>query len=187
MAVQRVPRHPACRAPVVGALRTAEEFGRAFPGLTVVTSGGSTIVDSVDPGPVLVLATPGAEPHLIGGYRVVVLLDTWLMLGRDDVRVDEESHRRWFNALALAGPGATAVAVGDPATLQSLVRADPVGFAVRGWPTARRRICRRPGGSRSSTPTTTCWPSWLADPGRSMPRRSVRLLLIHVTPRRDSG
>jgi primosomal protein N' (replication factor Y) len=53
------------------------------------------------------------------------------MLGREDVRVDEESHRRWFNALALARPGGRAVAVGDAQTLQALVRADPAGFAAR--------------------------------------------------------
>lgn len=119
------------RAPVVGALRTAEEFARAFPHIDVVTSGGQTILDTIEPGRVLVLATPGAEPHVVGGYNVVILLDTWLMLARDDVRVEEESHRRWFNALALAGNGAVAVAVGEPTILQALVRADPVGFAVR--------------------------------------------------------
>ncbi|MET0767491.1 MAG: primosomal protein N' [Aeromicrobium sp.] len=119
------------RAPVVGALRTAEEFARAFPGTEVVTSGGATVRGSVPPGRVIVLATPGAEPHVDGGYDVVVLMDTWLMLARDDVRVEEESHRRWFNALALAGPDARAVAVGETAVLQALVRADPVGFATR--------------------------------------------------------
>ena len=119
------------RAPVVGALRTAEEFGLAFPGLRVVTSGGETILDDVEPGRVLVLATPGAEPQVASGYDVVVLLDTWLMTGRDDVRVDEEAHRRWFNALALAGRGAEAIAVGDAGMLQALVRSDPVGFAAR--------------------------------------------------------
>ncbi len=119
------------RAPVVGQLRTAEEFGQAFPDLTVVTSGGDTILDEIEPGRSLVLATPGAEPHVAGGYDVVVLLDTWLMTGRDDVRVEEEAHRRWFNALALAGPGAEAIAVGDAAMLQALVRADPAGFAAR--------------------------------------------------------
>ncbi len=31
-----------------------------------VTSGGDTIVDDVEPGRVLVLATPGAEPHVAG-------------------------------------------------------------------------------------------------------------------------
>ncbi len=119
------------RSPVVGALRTAEEFARAFPDLEVVTSGGQTILDEVEPGRRLVLATPGAEPHVAGGYDVVILLDTWLMLAREDVRVEEESHRRWFNALALGRPGATAIAVGDAHTLQALVRADPAGFAAR--------------------------------------------------------
>lgn len=119
------------RAPVVGQLRTAEEFAKAFPDLQVVTSGGDTILDDVGPGRMLVLATPGAEPHVRGGYDVVVLLDTWLMTGRDDIRVEEEAHRRWFNALALAGPGASAVAVGDASMLQALVRSDPAGFAAR--------------------------------------------------------
>ena len=58
-------------------------------------------------------------------------MDTWLMLARDDVRVVAEAHRRWFNALALAREAAPAVAVGDPATVQALVRADPVGLAQR--------------------------------------------------------
>lgn len=119
------------RAPVVGALRTAEEFARAFPDREVVTSGGTGVLDDLPAGRRIVLSTPGAEPHVEGGYDVVVLLDTWLMLGREDVRVDEESHRRWFNALALARPDGRAVAVGDPQTLQALVRADPAGFATR--------------------------------------------------------
>ena len=119
------------RSPVVGALRTAEEFSRAFPGLDVVTSGGSNVLGDLPAGRRIVLATPGAEPHVDGGYDVVILLDTWLMLGREDVRVDEESHRRWFNALALARRGGRAVAVGDAQTLQALVRADPAGFAAR--------------------------------------------------------
>lgn len=121
------------RAPVVGQLRTAEEFAAAFPERHIVTSGGDTVLDEIaaEPGLPLVLATPGAEPRVAGGYAAVVLLDTWLMLSRDDVRVVEESHRRWFNALALAGFGARAVAVGDTAVLQGLVRADPAGVAAR--------------------------------------------------------
>lgn len=119
------------RAPTVGHLRTAEEYAAAFPDREIVTSGGSAVLDRIEPGPALVLATPGAEPSVHGGYRLVVLMDTGLMLMRDDVRVVEEAHRRWFNALALAAEPAAAVAVGEPASLQSLVRADPVGFAQR--------------------------------------------------------
>jgi primosomal protein N' (replication factor Y) len=119
------------RSPVVGALRTAEEFARAFPDREVVTSGGTAVLSEVPAGRRIVLATPGAEPRVEGGYDAVILLDTWLMLAREDVRVDEESHRRWFNALALGRPGGRAVAVGDPQILQALVRADPAGFATR--------------------------------------------------------
>jgi primosomal protein N' (replication factor Y) len=119
------------RAPTVGHLRTAEEYAAAFPDRTVVTSGGSDVRDTVEGADVIVLATPGAEPRVEGGYALVVLMDTWLMLVRDDVRVVEEAHRRWFNALAAARETAPAVAVGEPAALQALVRADPVGFAQR--------------------------------------------------------
>lgn len=119
------------RAPTVGQLRTAEEFGRAFPNHAVVTSGGTQVLDEAPEGRTIVLSTPGAEPPVSGGYGLVMLLDTWLMLARDDVRILEESHRRWFNALALAGPDARAVVIGDPAQLQALVRADPVGLAER--------------------------------------------------------
>jgi len=120
------------RAPVVGQLRTAEEFAQAFSDRRIVTSGGSSVLDEVDVDGderLLVLATPGAEPTVRYGYQTVVLLDAWLMLLRDDVRVVSESFRRWFNALALAAHGATAVAVGAPATLQPLVRADPIAVA----------------------------------------------------------
>ncbi len=119
------------RAPVVGQLRTAEEVARAFDDREVMTSGGDTVLSQVERGRTLVLATPGAEPEVEGGYALVVLLDTWLALSRDDVRVVEEAHRRWFNALALAGPDARAVVVGEPADLQALVRADPVGVVER--------------------------------------------------------
>lgn len=127
---------PACggttvRATSIGHRRTAEEYARAFPDREVVTSGGDAVLDSVGHDRLVVLATPGAEPVAAGGYELVVLMDTWLMLGRDDVRVVEESHRRWFNALALARETASAIAVGDAAVLQSLVRADPAGLAAQ--------------------------------------------------------
>lgn len=113
------------RAPIVGATRTAEEFSQSFPQHSVVTSSGeSRYNDAVTDG-VIVLATPGAEPNSAHGYQLVVLLDTSLALARDDLRVVEETHRRWFNALALAAPGASAVAVGELSELQALVRADP--------------------------------------------------------------
>ena len=63
----RPSRCPACgghrlRSSVVGARRTAEELGRAFPGVPVERSGAGTVLDAVGAGPRLVVSTPGAEP-----------------------------------------------------------------------------------------------------------------------------
>ena len=147
---------PACggrglRAPVVGDLRTAEELGRAFPRVTVRRSSGDRVLDSVDDRPAIVVATPGAEPPAKDGYAAVVLLDTWLMLARPDLRADEEAVRRWFNAAALAraaDQGGRVVAVGEPShpALQALVRWDPAGFAGR--EAAERGAAHLPPASR---------------------------------------
>ena len=124
------------RAPVVGATRTAEELGRAFPSTTVRQSMGGSVLDQVPSTPALVVATPGAEPRADGGYAAAVLLDTGLMLLRADLRASEEALRRWLNVTALVRPGeqgGTVIAVGDTGSrpLQALVRTDPAGFADR--------------------------------------------------------
>jgi primosomal protein N' (replication factor Y) len=123
----------ALRATVVGARRTAEELGRAFPGVPVRTSGRDEVLATVAGEPSLVVATPGAEPVADGGYGAVLLLDGWTMLGRADLRAGEEALRRWFAAAALARSDARVVAVADrglPA-VQALTRWDPAGAAAR--------------------------------------------------------
>ncbi|MFL6128702.1 MAG: primosomal protein N' [Mycobacteriales bacterium] len=124
------------RAAVVGAGRTAEELGRAFPGVPVRTSGGAAVLTSVPAGPALVVATPGAEPRAEDGYGAALLLDGWALLSRPDLRAGEETLRRWANAAALVRPAAAGgrVVVGaDPGlpVVQALVRWDPAGFAER--------------------------------------------------------
>ncbi|MGA8848184.1 MAG: primosomal protein N' [Nocardioides sp.] len=121
------------RAPILGESRTAEELGRSFPSTLVRTSAGDHVLAGVDPRAGIVVATPGAEPVADGGYAAVVLLDTWLLLARDDSRAEEEALRRWSNAVGLLRPGGSALAVGDPAhpALQALVRWDQPGFARR--------------------------------------------------------
>ncbi len=126
----------ALRAPVIGHRRTAEELGRAFPRVPVRRSAGDGVLETVEDHPQIVIATPGAEPAADHGYAAVVLLDTWLVLARPDLRSGEEAARRWFNAATLARPASAhgrVVAVGEsrhPA-LQALVRWDPAGFAER--------------------------------------------------------
>jgi primosomal protein N' (replication factor Y) (superfamily II helicase) len=122
------------RAVVVGARRTAEELGRAFPGIPVVTSAGEAIVPEVAARPTVVVATPGAEPRASGGYGAALLLDTWALLGRQDLRAAEDALWRWMTAAALVrarGDGGVVTVVADASipTVQSLIRWDPVGHA----------------------------------------------------------
>ncbi|MFI6038400.1 primosomal protein N' [Streptomyces sp. NPDC051315] len=124
------------RAQVVGARRTAEELGRAFPAVPVRTSGREHVLDTVPGTPALVVSTPGAEPVAEGGYAAALLLDGWAMLSRPDLRAGEDALRRWIAAASLVRPqgsGGTVVVVAEPTLrpVQALVRWDPVGHAVR--------------------------------------------------------
>ncbi|HEY0815443.1 MAG TPA: primosomal protein N' [Pseudonocardia sp.] len=124
------------RAGVVGSRRTAEELGRAFPGVPVRTSGGgapvlATAADRAE----IIVATPGAEPRAPAGYGAALLLDGWALLARPDLRVAEETLRRWMAAAATVVPhaeGGRVLVMADPALapVQALVRWDPVGHAA---------------------------------------------------------
>jgi primosomal protein N' (replication factor Y) (superfamily II helicase) len=123
--------HDKIRAIVTGAERTAEELGRAFPGVTVRTSGGEKVIPQVSGEPALVIATPGAEP--LGRYAAALLLDGWALLGRPSLRAGEEALRRWLAAAALVGGDGTVLVHADAAlpAVQALIRWDPAGFAER--------------------------------------------------------
>jgi primosomal protein N' (replication factor Y) len=144
------------RAAVVGARRTAEELGRAFPGTPVRTSGRDSVVEAVAAEPALVVATPGAEPVADGGYGAVLLLDTWALLTRADLRAGEETLRRWMAAAALARPAGAGgqvvvVADGGLAAVQALLRWDPATFARREL--AERRELGFPPAARMASLT----------------------------------
>jgi len=95
-----------------GSERTADELGRAFPGVRIIVSDGEHPVMAVDGRPALVVATRGAEPSADGGYRAVVLLDGDRMLQAEDLRIGESCLRWWSNAAALAAAGAPVHLVG---------------------------------------------------------------------------
>ncbi|MDQ0283154.1 primosomal protein N' (replication factor Y) [Rhodococcus fascians] len=122
------------RAVVIGAGRTAEELGRAFPGVPIHNSGGATVLDTVRPGGSLVVSTVGAEPTVDGGYGAALLLDGWALLGRADLRAAEETLRRWMTAASMVRPGSAGgrvvvVAESEIPTVQALVRWDPLWHA----------------------------------------------------------
>ena len=122
------------RAGVVGSRRTAEELGRAFPGVPVrISGGGAPVLATVADPPEIVVATPGAEPR--AAYGAALLLDGWALLARPDLRVAEETLRRWMAAAALVVPhtdGGRVLVMADPGLppVQALVRWDPVGHAA---------------------------------------------------------
>jgi primosomal protein N' (replication factor Y) (superfamily II helicase) len=129
---------PACggrrlRAVVVGSARTAEELGRAFPSVPIRISSGDTVLADVPAQPSVVVATPGAEPDVTGGYGAALLLDGWALLGRADLRAGEEALRRWLNAAALVRPEGQVVVAADASVpaVQALIRWDAPGNAAR--------------------------------------------------------
>ncbi|MEU9047293.1 MULTISPECIES: primosomal protein N' [unclassified Kitasatospora] len=124
------------RAQVIGARRTAEELGKAFPRIPVRTSGRDSVLVTVPDEPSLVISTPGAEPVVEGGggYGAALLLDGWALLSRPDLRAGEETLRLWLAAAALvrsSTEGGTVVVVAEPSArpVQALVRWDPLGHA----------------------------------------------------------
>jgi primosomal protein N' (replication factor Y) len=109
----------------------------------------------------VVVATPGAEPVAEGGFGAVLLLDTWALLTRADLRATEEALRRWMNAAALARPGGRVVVAADgglPA-VQALLRWDPAWYAAREL--AERRELGFPPAARMASLTGT--PDAVAD------------------------
>jgi primosomal protein N' (replication factor Y) len=150
---------PACgsdrlRAVSVGAGRTAEEIGRAFPGIPVINSSGQKVRVEVPDQPALVVATPGAEPFCRAGYGAALLLDGSAMLARPDLRAAEETLRRWMAAAAMvrsAGAGGRVVIGADASlpSVQALIRWDPVGHATAEL-AARRELGFPPAAAMAS-------------------------------------
>ena len=139
------------RSLATGAVRTAEELGRAFPSVPVRTSRGQAILASVPATPAIVVATPGAEPTVADGYAAALLLDGRALLGRATLRAAEEALRRWLNAAALVRPasaGGKVIVMADASlpVVQALVRWDPVIFSE--WESAERLALNFPPSVR---------------------------------------
>ncbi|MDM7831197.1 primosomal protein N' [Cellulomonas edaphi] len=129
----------ALRSVRVGSERTAEELGRAFPGVPVRVSGARAaggVLATVRDAPALVVATPGAEPVAPGGYAAAILLDAAVSTAGSALGLLPDALRRWLAAAALVRPsseGGSVLLVGDAEerATQALVRWDPSGLASR--------------------------------------------------------
>lgn len=135
-----------------GSGRTAEELGRAFPGVRIIIADGDHQVVTVGEESALVIATRGAEPIADGGYRAVLLLDGERMLARESLRVGEDCLRWWSNAISLAAPGAPTVLVGVGGALASALATWRLSAYARSELDDRRRL-RFPPAIRVATVT----------------------------------
>lgn len=135
-----------------GSVRTAEDLGRAFPGVKVIVADGERPILSVPSSPALVVATRGAEPVAEGGYRAVLLLDGERMLARESLRVAEDCLRWWSSAVALAATGAPILLVGVGGPLASTMATWRLSDYVS-TELADRRSLRFPPAVRVATVT----------------------------------
>ena len=120
------------RQGTAGSTRTAAELGKSFPGVAVTEATWSHRVEQLKAGKRLVVATPGAEPVIDGGYAAVILLDGQRLLSKDTIRATEQAVAAWSNAISLLAPGGTAVGVGLASPLgQKLALWDQVGIAAQ--------------------------------------------------------
>lgn len=150
----------------IGASRTAEELGRAFPGVRVIVADGERSIQAIDARPAIVVATRGAEPIAAGGYRAVLLLDGERMVARESLRVGEDCLRWWSDAAALAADDAPVILVGVGGALASaLVTGRHAEYARAEL--ADRRALRFPPAIRVAT--VTGLPETVAEALASLP------------------
>ncbi|MCL1923190.1 MAG: hypothetical protein FWG15_04950 [Propionibacteriaceae bacterium] len=123
-------------ASTIGSTRTAEELAASFKGTEVVCSDSTTPIDFLDDEPRIVIATPGCEPVVDGGYCAGVIMDGAAVLSRPDIRTSEDALRAWLRVISMVKPGRDGGTVliigpGEDRTVQATLRLDPRGFAGR--------------------------------------------------------
>jgi len=133
-----------------GTARTAEELGRAFPGIRVVVADGERRILEVDGRPAIVVATRGAEPIAAGGYRAVLLLDGERMIARETLRIAEDCLRWWADAASLAADDASVFLVGVGGRLATALSTGNIPVFARAE-LADRRALGFPPAARVAT------------------------------------
>lgn len=81
--------------------RAAEEISRAFPGYPVILSAGEVIKEHVESKSSIVLATPGAQPLVDGGYSAVVVLDAMRFFAHTDISSQERARELLLETTSL--------------------------------------------------------------------------------------
>ena len=98
-----------------GSTRTAAEFGKAFPGITISEFTSDTKVTAIKKSKHLVLATPGSAPRVEGGYAALLILDSDVWLSMPQLRSEQTAIRDWMEAIELLSDSGRAHIAGlDP-------------------------------------------------------------------------
>lgn len=133
----------------LGSNALAEQLTRSFPKAHIVHSSGSERIISIESKGTLVIATPGAEPSVNGGFKLVVLADSLSMLGVPKLRSLEQSCQKWSNAIAKTSADGLVVLVGITGTVAeqlrelnfaAVVRADMLERVELGLPPGTRLL-----------------------------------------------
>ena len=119
------------RAITRGVHLKAEEFGRAFPGRSIITSSAQNPVSTLPTGSHIVLSTPGVEPR--GHYAAELFLDLEGRLLRTTLRAKEELRYQIMRNLTMLIPGGSAYLSLQPSDhfLQTILRSQPLLAAER--------------------------------------------------------
>ena len=130
--------------------RTIADLGKSFPKINVIRSDGEHPIDFVPDRPAIVVATRGSEPITPGGYKLVVLMDGFMMLQRDSLSAYEETIYGWEKAISLAAPKGKVFAT-------DLEGAPAVALAAGSWTThmrdeiSKRKALRLPPAVRMAS------------------------------------
>jgi primosomal protein N' (replication factor Y) len=84
-----------------GSTRTAAEFGKAFPGITISEFTSDTKPTAIKKSKHLVLATPGSAPRVSQGYAALLILDSDVWLSMPQLRSEQTAIRDWMEAIEL--------------------------------------------------------------------------------------
>ena len=108
-----------------GAIRHAEEIGRAFPGFQVINSDADTPIKEIAGKNSLVISTQGMAPVCDGGYSAVVLLEGGSFFSYSDLRGQERSREAFFEAAGQVKVGGS--------VLVAIDTSHPISAALASW------------------------------------------------------
>lgn len=110
-----------------------DDIGRLFPSVPVLVSRlGEGRLTRVDNQKRLVVAYPGTEPLVDGGYRAGLILRPNMLAARTALWTGQEVMRRFLAMASLVKPGGTVFVTEsiNPDWQQALIRWDPWGWAA---------------------------------------------------------